>query len=70
VEEALSRCLGKIYRYRLRGERVPMAIRWHDLIGVPTLADAILDRVIHNAVASDVRAEGRLAPPSARQGRG
>lgn len=22
--------------------------RWHDLIGVPTLADAILDRVIHN----------------------
>src|SRR6202167_2391683 len=23
--------------------------RWHDLIGVPTLADAILDRVIHNA---------------------
>ena len=23
--------------------------RWHDLIGEPTLADAILDRVIHNA---------------------
>ncbi len=23
--------------------------RWHELIGVPTLADAILDRVIHNA---------------------
>jgi len=23
--------------------------RWHDLIGVPTLADAILDRVVHNA---------------------
>src|SRR5208283_4924696 len=23
--------------------------RWHDLIGIPTLADAILDRVIHNA---------------------
>ena len=23
--------------------------RWHDLIGDPTLADAILDRVIHNA---------------------
>ena len=23
--------------------------RWRDLIGVPTLADAILDRVIHNA---------------------
>ena len=23
--------------------------RWHDLIGDPTLGDAILDRVIHNA---------------------
>jgi DNA replication protein DnaC len=23
--------------------------RWHDLIGEPTLADAILDRIIHNA---------------------
>ncbi|HLJ06889.1 MAG TPA: IS21-like element helper ATPase IstB, partial [Acetobacteraceae bacterium] len=23
--------------------------RWHDLIGDPTLADAILDRIIHNA---------------------
>jgi DNA replication protein DnaC len=23
--------------------------RWHDLIGDPTLADAILDRIVHNA---------------------
>jgi hypothetical protein len=23
--------------------------RWHDLVGEPTLADAILDRIIHNA---------------------
>jgi len=23
--------------------------RWHELIGDPTLADAILDRIIHNA---------------------
>jgi DNA replication protein DnaC len=23
--------------------------RWYDLIGVPTLADAILNRVVHNA---------------------
>ncbi len=23
--------------------------RWHDLIGAPTLADAILDRIVHNA---------------------
>ena len=60
--------------------------RWHDLIGVPTLADAILDRVIHNAYRIDLAGEslrkrpsspeidaareGRLARPSARQGRG
>jgi len=23
--------------------------RWHELIGDPTLADAILDRLVHNA---------------------
>jgi DNA replication protein DnaC len=23
--------------------------RWYDLIGIPTLADAVLDRVVHNA---------------------
>ena len=28
--------------------------RWHDMIGVPTLADAILDRVIHNAYRIDL----------------
>jgi DNA replication protein DnaC len=28
--------------------------RWHDLIGVPTLAHAILDRVIHNAYRIDL----------------
>jgi DNA replication protein DnaC len=26
-----------------------LVARWHDLIGEPTLADAILDRIIHNA---------------------
>lgn len=25
------------------------ASSWHDLIGEPTMADAILDRIIHNA---------------------
>ena len=30
---------------------------WHDLIGVPTLADAILDRVIHNAYRIDLAGE-------------
>jgi hypothetical protein len=31
--------------------------RWHDLIGVQTLADAILDRVIHNAYRIDLGGE-------------
>ena len=31
--------------------------RWHDLIGVPTLADAVLDRVIHNAYRIDLAGE-------------
>ena len=31
--------------------------RWHDLIGDPTLADAILDRLIHNAHRLQLRGE-------------
>ena len=31
--------------------------RWHELIGVPTLADAILDRVIHNAYRIELTGE-------------
>lgn len=30
---------------------------WHDIIGDPTLADAILDRIIHNAHAIDLKGE-------------
>ena len=31
--------------------------RWHDLIGEPTLADAILDRIVHNAHRFQLRGE-------------
>lgn len=31
--------------------------RWHDVIGDPTLADAILDRLIHNAHRLDLKGE-------------
>jgi DNA replication protein DnaC len=31
--------------------------RWHDMIGVPTIADAILDRVIHNAYRIELSGE-------------
>jgi DNA replication protein DnaC len=46
--------------------QIPVA-RWHDLIGVPTLADAILDRVIHNAYRIELAGESlrkRRPPPS------
>lgn len=31
--------------------------RWHDLIGDPTIADAILDRIVHNAQRIQLRGE-------------
>jgi DNA replication protein DnaC len=31
--------------------------RWHDLIGDPTMADAILDRIVHNAQRIQLRGE-------------
>lgn len=41
--------------------------RWHDMIGIPTLADAILDRVIHNAYRIDLTGESlRKTRSSAR----
>ncbi len=30
---------------------------WHDMIGAPTLADAILDRVVHNAYRINLSGE-------------
>ena len=39
-------------RYRRKSTlitaQLPVA-QWHDMIGEPTIADAILDRIIHNA---------------------
>ncbi len=31
--------------------------RWHDLIGEPTVADAILDRIVHNAHRVQLRGD-------------
>jgi DNA replication protein DnaC len=48
--------------------------RWYEIIGNPTLADAILDRIIHNAYRLDLSgdslrktrsADAVLAPPAA-----
>jgi len=43
--------------------QLPVA-RWHDLIGVPTLAEAILDRVIHNAYRIELTGESLRKPKS------
>ena len=41
--------------------------RWHDMIAIPTIADAILDRVIHNAYRIELSGESlRKRPPAAK----
>jgi DNA replication protein DnaC len=42
--------------------------RWYDIIGIPTLADAVLDRVVHNAYRIELSGESlrkRQAPETA-----
>lgn len=45
--------------------------RWHEMIGIPTIADAILDRVIHNAyrleLSGDSLRKRRSAPAKLEQ---
>jgi len=44
---------------------MPVA-EWHACIGDPTIADAILDRIVHNAHRIDLKGESmrkRLAKP-------
>jgi DNA replication protein DnaC len=36
--------------------------RWHEMIGIPTLADAILDRVIHNAYRINLAGDSLRKP--------
>jgi DNA replication protein DnaC len=46
--------------------QIPVA-QWYDGIAAPTLADAILDRLVHNAYQIELRGESlrkRLAPPA------
>jgi DNA replication protein DnaC len=43
--------------------------RWHDILGNPTLADAILDRIVHNAYRIELTGESTgkrrmLEPPT------
>ena len=38
------------------GTRLPVS-RWHEQIGDPTIADGILDRLVHNAHRIEMRGE-------------
>jgi hypothetical protein len=42
--------------------------RWHDLIGDPTLADAIPDRIVHNAHRIQLRGESLRKKKAQEQG--
>ena len=30
-------------------------VRWHEVIGDPTIADAILDRIVHNSIRIEIK---------------
>jgi DNA replication protein DnaC len=44
--------------------QVPVAC-WHDMIGIPTLADAILDRLVHTAYRIELSGDSLRKPRSA-----
>ena len=47
-------------RYQLRSTLVASQLpqsQWHDALGHPTLADAILDRLVHNAYRLEMQGE-------------
>ena len=55
-------------RSTLVTSQLPLA-KWHDSIGDPTFADAILDRLVHNAYKLDLKGESmrkkkRTSPPA------
>ncbi len=46
--------------------QLPQA-KWHDLIGDPTIADAICDRLLHNAHRIDLKGPSRRKKENARR---
>lgn len=57
-------------RYQLRStiltSQVPVA-RWHEQIGDPTLADSVLDRLVHNAHHLEMRGESMRKKRSGKE---
>ncbi len=55
-------------RYQLRSTIVTSQLpvsEWHDALGEPTIADAILDRLLHNAHRIELRGESLRKPEDA-----
>jgi DNA replication protein DnaC len=47
-------------RHRLRSTLITSQLpidHWHEIVGNPTLADAILDRLVHNAYRINLKGE-------------
>lgn len=58
-------------RYGLRSTIVTSQVpveKWYDIIGEPTLADAILDRLIHNAYTIDLKGESMRKKTQKKKG--
>ena len=56
VYRAISTCLIKNTGITVATSQLPID-QWHAVIGDPTLADAILDRLVHNAYKINLRGE-------------
>jgi len=55
-------------RYRRKSTLITSQLpvsRWHDLIGEPTIADAILDRIVHNAHRIELEGDSMRKPKTA-----
>ncbi len=62
--QRLSRRTSRVIRQNLTYQRRSTIITaqlpvsgWHDMIGEPTIADAILDRIVHNAHRIDLKGD-------------
>ncbi len=58
-------------RYGIRSTVVTSQLpveKWHDVVGDPTLADAILDRLVHSAYQINLKGESMRKRPGKRPG--
>ena len=54
--ENVEQCHGR--KFILIASQIPVD-QWHKVIGEPMIADAVLDRIVHNAYRIDLKGESR-----------